>query len=142
MPKNITKIYQRTAFIILAIIISGLLNICLFTFQAKASTAPMPTPKLNFAYDNEGDCIAKPLPEPRETINRAAAPMPACCLAQNRNYNAVVNTANDKSTPAFTDLVMLPADNTYFENYSTNYTSRLAYPPPAGLALASIVIRE
>lgn len=142
MPKNLSKIYQRTAFIILAIIISSLLNICLFAFQAKAAFAPMPPPKFNFVYNNDGNCVAEPMPEPIQSINRPATPMPQCCLAQNRYYNAVVNIANNKSAPTFSSLVILPANNPNFENNFTHYISRLAYPPPASLALASIVIRE
>lgn len=126
----------------LVIIISGLLNICLFAFQAKAATAPMPTPKLNFAYDNDGNCVAEPMPEPSQTINRPAMPMPECCLAQNRHYNAVVNTVNDKSTPIFSNAIILSSNNLNPESNFTHDTARLIYPPPAALALASIVIRE
>lgn len=142
MAKNLSKIYQRTAFMILVIIISSLLNICLFAFQAKAAAAPIQPLKFNFTYDDDGNCVAEPMPEPAQSINHPAAPMPQCCLAQNRYYNAVVNTANDKSAPIFSSPVILPANNPNFENNFTHYISRLAYPPPASLALASIVIRE
>jgi len=142
MIKHISKIYQRAAFIMLVIIISGLLNICLFAFQVKAATAPIQPLKFNFAYDGAGNCVAEPIPEARPTINRPAAPMPECCLAQNRNFNTIINTANDKSAPTFTNLIISPFDAPNFKNNSTHYTSRLTYPPPEGLALASIVIRE
>lgn len=140
MVKNLSKIYQRAAFMILVIIISGLLNICLFVFQAKA--APLQSPRTNSAYDT--DCSAAPMPmsEPVQSINRPAAPMPECCLAQNRNFNAVVKTATDQSAPAFSGLVISPSDNQSFKNNSTHYTARLIYPPPEAPALASIVIRE
>lgn len=141
MLKNISKIYQRTTFIILAIIISGLFNICLFAFQARATQLIQP-PQLNFVYDNSGNCIAEPMPEPAQTINYPSAPMPECCLARNRNFNAVVNTANDKSAPTFTSLIILPSANTNPENNYSYHTARLAYPPPAALALAATVIRE
>lgn len=140
MVKNLAKIYQRTAFIILVIIISSLLNICLFAFQAKA--APIQSPKLNFVYDKDGNCAVEPTPEPTQNINRPAAPMPQCCLTQNRNFNTIVNTANDKSTPTFAGLIILQSDISNFENYSTHHTARLTYPPPEAPALASIVIRE
>jgi hypothetical protein len=140
MARNNSKIYRYTSLIILAIIISSLLNICLFTFGAKA--APIQSPKLNFAYNNDGNCVAAPMPEPTEAINRPAAPMPECCLAQNRNFTAVVSVANDKSAPTFTGLAILPLDKLNPENNYTYYTSQLTYPPPAALALASIIIRE
>lgn len=141
MLKNISKIYQRTACIILAIIISGLLNICLFAFQARA-TQPMQSSQLNFAYDNGDNCITEPTPEPVQTINYPSTPMLECCLSRNRNFNAIINTANNKSAPTFTSLIILPSANTNPENNYSHHTSRLTYPPPAALALASTVIRE
>lgn len=125
---------------ILVIIISSLLNICLFAFQAKA--ASIQPPELNFAYDNDGDCVTEPMPESAQNINRPSAPMPECCLAQNRYYNAVVNTANNQSARTFTGLIISQSDTSNFENYSTHYIARLIYPPPMALALASIIIRE
>lgn len=140
MAENISKILKRTAFITLAIIISSLLNICLFSFQAKA--APSQPPKLNFIYDNGGNCAAAPMPEPKESLNHPAAPMPECCLAQNRNFSAIVNAANDKTAPALTGPIILSQNDLRPENNLTHYTSRLAYPPPEALALASTIIRE
>ena len=141
MLKNNPKIYQRTATILLAIIISGLLNICMFSFQAKAAQ-PIQQPKFNFVYNNGGNCIAEPMPEPTQSINYPAAPVPECCLAQNRNFDALVSTANDKTATAFTNPEIYPSDNLIPENNSTYYTSQNIYPPPATLALASTVIRE
>lgn len=141
MLKNIFKIYQRTTFIILAIIISGLFNLCLFAFQARAIQSAQ-SPQLNFTYDNSGNCTPVPMPEPAQTIGYPSAPMPECCLTQNRNFSALVNTANDKSAPAFADLIVLPANNSNLENNYSYHISRLTYPPPAALALASTIIRE
>lgn len=141
MQKNSSKIYQRASFIILAIIISSLLNVCMFAFQAKAAQ-PAPAPKLKFAYDNSGNCVAQPGPLPAQAINYPAAPMPECCLAQNRDFDAVVNVANDKAAPILTGPIIIQADATNFENNYTYNTSRLIYPPPEALVLASTVIRE
>lgn len=141
MPKNISKIYRRTALIILAIMVSGLLNVCMFALQTKAAE-PMPAPKFNFISDDSGNCTAEPMPEPMQSINRPTAPMPQCCLTQNRNFDAVVNTANDKSAPIFSGLIISPSTQANPENNSTHYTSRLTYPPPEALSLASTVIRE
>lgn len=140
--QNQSKIYQRAAFLILVIIITGLLNICLFAWQAKTATAPMLMPKINFVYDNSGNYLAEPIPKPTQTINYPSVPMPECCLSRNRNFATIVNIANDKSTSVFTNLIILSSDTTNFENNSTHHTSRLAYPPPAALALASTIIRE
>ena len=142
MAKNLSKIYRQTAFIILVIVVSGLLNICLFAFQVKAAAAQNQPPILNFAYDSGGDCAAQPMAEPAQSLNRPSAPLPKCCLAQNRNFNALVNTANDRSAPSFANLITSSFDNHSFENNSTHYTARLTYPPPEDLALASIIIRE
>ena len=141
MLKKYSKIYQRTAFIILAIIISSLLNVCMFAFQAKAAE-PMPMPKINFISDADGNCVAEPLPAPLENINRPSAPMPECCLAQNRDYNTIVNTANDNIAPTFFGLIISPLADSNPENNSTQYTSRLTYPPPEARSLASTIIRE
>ena len=140
MVKNYSKIYQRAAFMILAIIISGLLNICLFSFQAKA--APIQPLKLNFTYDNSSDCVAESKPEPTQTINHPSAPMSECCLAKNRYYEAVVNTASNESAPIFTNLVILPLSNLNLKNNSTYHIPQSTSPPLAELALASTVIRE
>ena len=148
MAKNISKIYQRAAFIILAIIISGLLNICLFALQARAA-APLQAPPINFAYDDNyaygndyTDCLTEALPRPKENLNRPTAPMPQCCLTRNRNFDAVVNTANDKTAPTFTGPIILASGTPNPENNFTYHTSQNIYPPPAVLALASIIIRE
>lgn len=141
MPKNTSKIYQRTAFILLAIMISGLLNICLFSLQAKAAE-PMPEPKFNFVSDESGNCLAEPMPEPTQNINLPSAPIPQCCLAQNRNFNAVVNTANDKSAPTFASLIILSSENLNQENNFTYNTSQIVFPPPEAPSLASTVVRE
>jgi len=140
MLKNPVKIHGRTAAMLLAIIVSSLLNICLFTFQAKA--APIQQPKLAFAYDDGGHCVIMPITEPEQTINRPTAPMPECCLARSRYYDAIINTANDKSAPAFSTPIILSANDFPLENNSAFYTARLTYPPPQAPALASIVIRE
>ncbi len=140
MVKNLSKIYQQTALMILVVIISGLFNICLFAFQAKA--ASIQSPELNFAYDNSGNCVAEPISKPTQTINRPATPMPECCLAQNRYYNAVVSTAKDQSAGTFAGLTFSQSDISSFENHSSQYNARLAYPPPMAMALASTVIRE
>ncbi len=140
MLKKYSKIYQRAAFIILAIIISSLLNVCMFAFQAKA--APMQLPKVNFAYAGGDTCTAEPMSAPLENLNRPSAPMPECCLAQNRNFDAVVNTANDKSAPAFSGLAMAASDSLKSQNNYTYYTSQIVFPPPAELAIISTVIRE
>lgn len=141
MLKNISKIYQRTTFIILAVIISGLLNICLFAFQARLAQSIEP-PKLNFVYNNSVNCLTEPTPEPSQTINYPSTPMPECCLTRTRNFDALVNTANDKSVPVFASLTILSADNSNPKNNYSYHTARLAYPPPAALALAATVIRE
>ena len=141
MLKNISKIYQHTAIIILAIIISGVLNICLFAFQARA-IQPAQSPRLNFAYDNSCNCLTELMPEPSQTIGYPSAPMPECCLTQNRNFNSVVNTANNKSAPTFFGLIISPSNSQTTENNFTYNTSQNIYPPPATLALATTVIRE
>lgn len=146
MAKNISKIYQRTAFIILVIIISGLFNICLFALQAKAAAPKLFAPKINFAdnnyYSDDEACATETTHGSKQSLNRPVAPMPQCCLAQNRYYNAVVNTANDQPTRTFVNLMISPINKPNFENNSTYYTSRLIHPPPAALALVSTVIRE
>lgn len=143
MLKNIFKIYQRTTFIILAIIISGLFNLCLFAFQARA-IQPAQTPQLNFTYDNSGNCITEPMPELAQTIGYPSAPMPMpeCCLTQNRNFGALVNTANDKLAPAFTSLIISWPVKSYAENNLAYNIYQNIYPPPSALALASTIIRE
>lgn len=142
MPKNIAKIYRRSAFLILAIIISGLLNLCLFAFQTRLAQA-VESPKLNLAYSDNGDCLTEPTAnEPKQIIDYPSAPMPECCLAQNRNFDALVNTANDKSAPLFTGLAILSVNNLDAENNYSHHISLLTYPPPAALALASTVMRE
>lgn len=140
MQKSGFKIYRRASFTVLVIIISGLLNICLFSFQAKA--APIQPLKFNFAYNHADACAAEPLPEPAQTFNYPSAPMPECCLTQNRNYNAVVNTTNNKSAPTFFGLIILPLDSSIPKNNFTYNTSQITFPPPAALALASTIIRE
>lgn len=141
MAEDNAKIYQRTSFILLAIIISSLLNVCMFAFQAKAAE-PMPMPKINFISDADGNCVAEPLPAPLENLNRPSAPMPECCLAQNRNFNVVVNTANDKSAPTLSGPAMAASDILNSQNNYTYYTSQIVFPPPAELAIISTVIRE
>jgi len=148
MQKNIPRIYRRAAFMILAVIISGLLNICLFALQARAA-APLQAPPINFAYDDNyaygndyTDCLAEALPRPKENLNRPTAPMPQCCLTRNRNFNAVINTANDKTAPTFTGLIFSASDAPNTENNFTYNTSQNIYPPPALLALTTTVIRE
>lgn len=145
MPKNISKIYKRSAFLILAVIISGLLNICSFAFQARAIQS-IPPPQLNFTYGNSdgnsGNCLTESMPEPAQTINYPAVPLPECCLTQNRNFNALINTANDNSAPVFTGPTILSTNNSKPKNNYSYHTSRLAYPPPSALAIASTVIRE
>ena len=146
MAKNISKIYRRASFIILVIIVSGLLNICLFSLQAKAA-APKPTaPKINFANDNyygsDETCATEATHEPMQHINRPSAPMPECCLAQNRNFNAVVNAANDKSAPTFSGTIIAQSETTNLNFIPAYYTSQIVFPPPASLALASTIIRE
>lgn len=140
MPKNISKIYKRASFIILAIVISGLFNVCLFSWQVKA--APMPMPKINFAYANGDTCAAQPLPEPAQNIGHPSAPMPECCLAQNRNFDATINTANDKTEPAPDGQTVSAPNNLTAENSFACNASQIAFPPPAALALATTVIRE
>ncbi|MDP2708868.1 MAG: hypothetical protein Q8O93_02355 [bacterium] len=140
MEKNISKILTRTSLIILAITISGLLNICLFVLSAKA--APMPEPAVNFATGNGDTCAAEPMPEPTQTINRPSAPMPECCLTQSHNFEAVVNTANDKTAPTFANAAIFISEIANPENNFSFNTSRNIYPPPAALALSSTIIRE
>ena len=139
MAKNNHKIYQAASVILLAIIISSLLNVCLFSLRAKA--APLNQPKLAFAYGGGENCSTESMPMPTQTINRPIPPIPECCLTQNRNFNAVVNTANDKSAPVFTDIIT-PSFNLSPENNRTHYTSQTIFPPPEALALAATVIRE
>src|SRR3989338_9092670 len=141
MIKNRSTISNRLALTLLVIMVSSLLNLCLFIMPTKAA-APTQPQKLDFAYNNDGACAAAPAPEPRQIMNRQAAPMPKCCLAQNRNFNAVVNTANDKSTPIFLSLIILQSNIYNFEDNSSIYASQLVHPPPALLALASTIIRE
>jgi len=140
MLKNQSKIYQRSALMILVIIISGLFNICLFTFQVKA--APIQSSKLNQVFFNDDGCLTATLPEPRQAIDRQSAPIPKCCLTQNRNFSAVINTIDNMPTPVFSALTIGPSDYLNHENNPTYYTSRLTYPPPGALALASTIIRE
>ena len=142
MAKSLSKIYQRTALVVLVIIISGLLNVCLFAFQAKAAVAQYQSPIFNFAYDSGDNCLSEPRPESSQNIHRPAAPIPQCCLTQNRNFNTVVNTANNQPAPSFAGLVISALANQNFENNSTHYTPRLTSSPPEALALAAIVIRE
>lgn len=140
MINSISKIYRGTSLIILAIIISGLLNVCIFSLQAKA--APMPMPKVNFAYSNGDSCVAEPMPMPTENLNYPAAPMPECCLQQNRSYNALVNTANDRTAPTYSAPIILSSDNLIAENNFSYNTSQIVFPPPEALSLASTVMRE
>ncbi len=142
MPKNISKIYRRSALMILTVVISGLLNVCLFALQAKAATPQVTAPKIHFAYNQNGACVEVAVPASAQSFNYPTAPMPECCLAQNRNFNATVNTANNKSTPTFTNLIISPAINSISENNSTYNTSKTTSPPPATLALISTIIRE
>jgi len=102
----------------------------------------MSKPEVNFAYDQNGNCLAQPMPEPTQAINRPAAPMPECCLARNRNFNAVVNTANDKTAPTFTNLIISASGTPNPENNFTYNSSQIIFPPPSTLAIASVVIRE
>ncbi|MDO8592748.1 MAG: hypothetical protein Q7R92_03185 [bacterium] len=139
MTHNLSKIFKRASLIILAIIISSLLNICLFSWQTNA--APMPMPKINFASASGDTCAAQPLPEPLQNINSPAVPMPECCLAQNRNFDATINTANDKISGAFSGLIILSSNNLKFENNFVHNISQNIFPPPA-LSLATTVIRE
>lgn len=146
MAKNISKIYRGIAFMILAITVTSLLNICLFAFQAKAAAPKLFAPKINFAdsnyYGYDEACAVETTHELSQSINRPSAPMPQCCLAQNRYYNAVVNTANNQTVWTFAGQIILPSDISNFKNYSTHYTARSTYPPPMALALASTIIRE
>lgn len=141
MSKNISKIYRRAAFIILAIIISGLLNVCLFVWQAKTAQLIQPL-KFNLAYDNSGNCLGQSGPEPAQAINYPPLPIPECCLTRNRNFNAVINAASDKSAPNFTSPVISWTETAAAENNFINNTSQNIYPPPAALAMASTVMRE
>ena len=143
MPKNISKTYSRPALIMLLIIISGLLNICLFVWQAKMAEAAQ-LPRLNSIYDygDGANCLDQARPEPEQTINYPSAPMPECCLRQNRNFSALVNTANDKSAPAFTSLIISWPEKSYAENNLAYNIHQNIYPPPSALTLASTVIRE
>ena len=140
MNKKISNFYKRTSFIILAIIISGLLNVCMFSLQAKAAAMPMPI--VNFANNSGNACVAEPVSAPTQTVNYPSAPIPECCLAQNRNFDAMVNTANDKTTTSSVNSIIYVSDNLNAENNYTYYTSQIVFPPPATLALASTVIRE
>ncbi|GEM_PF-5666689 len=140
MEKNISKILTRTSLIILAITISGLLNICLFVLSAKA--ASMPEPMVNFATGNGDTCAAEPEPLPIENFNRPAAPMPECCLTQSRNFNALVKTANDKTAPAFANATIFISEIANPKNNFASNTSQNIYPPPAALALITTIIRE
>lgn len=142
MPKNISKIYKHTAFFILVIIVSGLLNLCLFAFQTRLALISIKSPKFSLAYNDNGDCLIEPASESAQTINYPSAPMPECCLAQNRNFDALTNTANNKSTPISTGLAILLTNNSSQENNYSYNIARLTYPPPAALALASTIMRE
>lgn len=141
MLKNISKISKHTTFFILAIIISGLLNFCLFAFQARATESIKPL-KLNLTYDISDNCLTKSVPEPEQTVNYPSAPMPECCLRQNRNFGALVNTAVDKSAPDFTGPIISWPLKSYAENNLVYNIYQNIYPPPSALALASTVIRE
>jgi len=68
--------------------------------------------------------------------------MPECCLARNRNFHAVVNTANDKTAPTFTNLIISASGTPNPENNFTYNSSQIIFPPPSTLAIASVVIRE
>ena len=141
MKITISKICERTSFILLAIIISGLLNVCMFNFKTVAAAQYLPAPEIN-SFNNGETCDKELSPEPMENINRPTAPMPECCLAQNRNFNAVVNTDNNKTTPTFTNQVIFSSTNLNFENNSTHNTLGFIYSPPEALALISTIIRE
>lgn len=142
MLKNISKISKHTTFFILAIIISGLLNFCLFAFQARATESIVEPLKFNLTYENSNDCLKESAPEPEQTVNYPSAPMPECCLRQNRNFGALVNTAIDKSAPDFTGPIISWPLKSYAENNLVYNTCQNIYPPPSALALASTVIRE
>lgn len=143
MLKNISKTCSRPALAMLLIIISSLLNICLFVWQVKTAEAAQ-LPRLNSIYDyGEGvNCLDQDMPEPEQTINYPSMPMPECCLRQNRNFGALIKTANDKSAPAFTSLIISWPVKSYAENNLAYNIYKNIYPPPSALVLASTVIRE
>ncbi len=142
MPKNISKIYRRSALMILTVVISGLLNVCLFALQAKAATPQVTAPKIHFAYNQNGACVEVAVPASAQSFNYPSAPMPQCCIAQNRNFDATVNTANDKTAPTFTGQLISPSAILNFKNNLAYNTSKTTSPPPATLALISTIIRE
>jgi len=114
----------------------------MFTLQLKATAPQLSAGQFNFLDNNNGEiCVMETAREPAQTVGRPSAPMPECCLAQNRNFNAIINTANI-TAPTFTDSIISSSADLNFENNSTHNTSRFIHPPPALLALASTVIRE
>ena len=143
MSKNNYKIYQLTSVIVLAIIISGLLNICLFAFRVKTATAaPIHKAAARASFSNGENCGGGYRSESGRIISRSAAGLPQCCLEKNRNFQAIVGTANNLTAPVFYGPPAYSTDILNPEKNITDYSLRIAYPPPAALALASTIIRE
>jgi len=141
MRKKNYKIYGRVAFILLAIMVSGLLNIYLLVLPANAAQPIQPI-NCHFAFDGGEPCADEYQPESNHSINYPSAPIPECCLTQYRYYDAIINTDNDRPNIISVVLPLAQSDKLKPENNSTYNTSRLTYPPPETLALAATVIRE
>jgi hypothetical protein len=143
MRKNKAKNFRSTSSMILTIIIFSLLNICLFVSPViAAKPAYQPFNLSVFTHHVNGDvCAMEPIAEPSQTISYPTAAMPECCLARNRNFNALINTNNDKKALTFIGYINLTPTEPILKNNFT-YHPRLTYPPPTALALASTVIRE
>lgn len=141
MPKNISKIYRLAVFMVLIVAVSSLLNIFLLVLHAEA-TQPIQSVRCHFANNGGEPCAGEYQPESNHSINYPEASIPECCLIQSRYYDAIINTDNDRPAANYTVFSAAQSEKTNPENNSSYDTSRLTYPPPAALALASTVIRE
>lgn len=138
MLKNQSKINQRLALIILAVMAAGLLNVCLVALQAKTAKA---APASKFFY-NSNTCALEEIPAGQQTVNRPDAPMPSCCLERSNYYTAIIKTDNNKQIPFSLIAAVSPASHLNLNNQTSNKIAVLIHPPPALRALATTVIRE